>query len=70
MNAMIGVARPGDLGCDILHYNLHKTFSVPHGSEQAAAAPPLPKPPALPARPSWRGATSPNVQNTTWMTTA
>ncbi len=31
MNAMIGIARPGDLGCDILHYNLHKTFSVPHG---------------------------------------
>ena len=31
MNAMVGVARPGDLGTDILHFNLHKTFSVPHG---------------------------------------
>ncbi len=31
MNAMLGIARPGDLGCDVLHYNLHKTFSVPHG---------------------------------------
>jgi glycine dehydrogenase subunit 2 len=31
MNAMTGVARPGDLGTDILHFNLHKTFSVPHG---------------------------------------
>ena len=31
MNAMVGVAKPGDLGMDILHYNLHKTFSVPHG---------------------------------------
>ena len=31
MNAVLGIARPGDLGCDILHYNLHKTFSVPHG---------------------------------------
>ena len=31
MNAMVGVARPGDLGADILHFNLHKTFSVPHG---------------------------------------
>jgi len=31
MNAMVGVARPGDLGMDILHYNLHKTFTVPHG---------------------------------------
>ena len=31
MNAMLGAARPGDLGMDILHFNLHKTFSVPHG---------------------------------------
>ncbi len=31
MNAMVGIARPGDLGMDILHYNLHKTFTVPHG---------------------------------------
>lgn len=31
MNAMLGAARPGDLGTDILHFNLHKTFSVPHG---------------------------------------
>ena len=31
MNAMVGVARPGELGTDILHFNLHKTFSVPHG---------------------------------------
>ena len=31
MNALLGVARPGDLGFDVLHYNLHKTFSTPHG---------------------------------------
>jgi glycine dehydrogenase subunit 2 len=31
MNAQLGVARPGDLGFDVLHYNLHKTFSTPHG---------------------------------------
>jgi glycine dehydrogenase subunit 2 len=31
MNALLGVARPGDLGFDILHYNLHKTFTTPHG---------------------------------------
>jgi glycine dehydrogenase subunit 2 len=31
MNAMLGVAKPGELGCDVLHYNLHKTFSTPHG---------------------------------------
>lgn len=31
MNALLGVAKPGELGCDVLHYNLHKTFSSPHG---------------------------------------
>jgi len=31
MNALLGVVRPGDLGFDLLHYNLHKTFSTPHG---------------------------------------
>ncbi|MBI3942138.1 MAG: aminomethyl-transferring glycine dehydrogenase subunit GcvPB [Chloroflexi bacterium] len=31
MNAMLGIARPGELGMDVLHYNQHKTFSTPHG---------------------------------------
>lgn len=31
MNALLGTAKPGKLGFDILHYNLHKTFSTPHG---------------------------------------
>ncbi|NOZ07039.1 MAG: glycine dehydrogenase subunit 2 [Chloroflexi bacterium] len=31
MNALLGTSKPGDLGFDILHYNLHKTFSTPHG---------------------------------------
>jgi glycine dehydrogenase subunit 2 len=31
LNAMAGVAKPGELGMDLLHFNLHKTFSVPHG---------------------------------------
>jgi glycine dehydrogenase subunit 2 len=31
MNALLGIARPGDLGMDVLHLNLHKTFSTPHG---------------------------------------
>ena len=31
MNALMGVARPGDMGFDVLHLNLHKTFSTPHG---------------------------------------
>jgi glycine dehydrogenase subunit 2 len=31
MNALTGVARPGDFGVDVMHLNLHKTFSTPHG---------------------------------------
>ncbi len=31
MNALLGVARPGEFGTDVLHLNLHKTFSTPHG---------------------------------------
>ncbi|MDR2506311.1 MAG: aminomethyl-transferring glycine dehydrogenase subunit GcvPB [Oscillospiraceae bacterium] len=31
MNALMGVARPGDMGFDVIHLNLHKTFSTPHG---------------------------------------
>jgi glycine dehydrogenase len=31
LNAMVGLARPGDLGADIGHLNLHKTFTIPHG---------------------------------------
>ncbi|NLS44371.1 MAG: aminomethyl-transferring glycine dehydrogenase subunit GcvPB [Firmicutes bacterium] len=31
MNAIMGIVRPGDMGFDVLHYNLHKTFSTPHG---------------------------------------
>ena len=30
-NAVVGVARPGDWGVDVMHFNLHKTFSTPHG---------------------------------------
>lgn len=31
LNAVVGVARPGDMGFDVIHLNLHKTFSTPHG---------------------------------------
>jgi glycine cleavage system P protein (glycine dehydrogenase) subunit 2 len=31
LNAVCGISRPGDMGFDIIHYNLHKTFSQPHG---------------------------------------
>jgi len=39
MNAMVGIARPGDLGFDVLHYNLHKTFSTPHGGGGPGSGP-------------------------------
>lgn len=39
MNAIMGVCRPGDMGFDVLHYNLHKTFSTPHGGGGPGAGP-------------------------------
>ncbi len=39
MNAMMGVARPGDFGVDVLHLNLHKTFSTPHGGGGPGSGP-------------------------------
>ena len=39
MNALAGVARPGDFGVDVMHLNLHKTFSTPHGGCGPGAGP-------------------------------
>ncbi|MEN6458421.1 MAG: aminomethyl-transferring glycine dehydrogenase subunit GcvPB [Thermoguttaceae bacterium] len=39
MNAILGVARPGDFGADIMHFNPHKTFSGPHGGGGPGAGP-------------------------------
>jgi glycine dehydrogenase subunit 2 len=39
MNAILGQARPGDMGFDVMHYNLHKTFSTPHGGGGPGAGP-------------------------------
>ena len=39
MNALAGVARPGDFGVDAMHLNLHKTFSTPHGGGGPGAGP-------------------------------
>ena len=39
MNALVGVARPGDFGIDVMHLNLHKTFSTPHGGGGPGAGP-------------------------------
>ena len=53
LNAQVGLARPGDYGGDVSHFNLHKTFCIPHGgggpgmgrSGQGALAPYLPSHP-------------------------
>lgn len=39
LNALVGVMRPGDVGFDILHFNLHKTFSTPHGGGGPGSGP-------------------------------
>ncbi len=39
MNALTGIARPGDFGVDVMHLNLHKTFSTPHGGGGPGAGP-------------------------------
>jgi glycine dehydrogenase subunit 2 len=39
LNALLGIARPGDLGIDVMHFNLHKTFSTPHGGGGPGAGP-------------------------------
>ncbi|MBA4600873.1 aminomethyl-transferring glycine dehydrogenase subunit GcvPB [Thermoactinomyces mirandus] len=38
-NAILGIARPGDMGFDLVHLNLHKTFSTPHGGGGPGAGP-------------------------------
>ena len=38
LNAVMGIARPGDMGFDVVHLNLHKTFSTPHGGGGARGA--------------------------------
>lgn len=39
LNPMLGMARPGDMGFDVMHINLHKTFSTPHGGGGPGAGP-------------------------------
>jgi len=39
LNAIMGIARPGDFGVDVMHFNPHKTFSTPHGSGGPGAGP-------------------------------
>jgi len=39
LNALLGIVRPGDLGFDVMHFNLHKTFAVPHGGGGPGSGP-------------------------------
>ncbi|MFZ0389708.1 MAG: aminomethyl-transferring glycine dehydrogenase subunit GcvPB [Calditrichia bacterium] len=39
LNALVGITRPGDMGFDVLHINLHKTFAVPHGGGGPGSGP-------------------------------
>ncbi len=39
LNALLGIVRPGDIGFDIIHFNLHKTFSTPHGGGGPGSGP-------------------------------
>ncbi len=39
LNALLGIARPGDMGIDVMHFNLHKTFSTPHGGGGPGSGP-------------------------------
>ncbi|MEJ7615684.1 MAG: hypothetical protein WKF30_01620 [Pyrinomonadaceae bacterium] len=66
MNALVGVARPGDMGVDVIHLNLHKTFSTPHGGgSPARARAAAPKGLSLFCRcPEWSNKTIP----TNWIT--
>ena len=62
MNALAGVTRPGDFGVDVMHLNLHKTFSTPHGGGGPGAGPVMVKTilePFLPTPVVVRKATAP-----------
>jgi glycine dehydrogenase subunit 2 len=39
LNALLGIARPGEIGFDVMHFNLHKTFSTPHGGGGPGSGP-------------------------------
>ena len=62
MNAMVGLSRPGDLGGDVSHLNLHKTFAIPHGGGGPGMGPIGVKShlvPHLPGHPETGGAEGP-----------
>jgi glycine dehydrogenase subunit 2 len=52
LNALLGIAKPGELGIDLMHLNLHKTFSTPHGGGGPGAGPVGVKEPLAPFLPT------------------
>ncbi|SHJ15131.1 glycine dehydrogenase [Shimia gijangensis] len=72
MNAMVGLSRPGDLGGDVSHLNLHKTFAIPHGGGGPGMGPIGVKAHLVPHLPEKAGAVSaapfgsPSVLTISW----
>ena len=64
MNALVGKARPGDFGVDVMHLNLHKTFSTPHGGGGPGSGPVACKAFLEPFLPVRRCVTGPKEQGT------
>ncbi|MFN4258705.1 MAG: aminomethyl-transferring glycine dehydrogenase subunit GcvPB [Gemmataceae bacterium] len=52
MNAILGIARPGDFGVDMMHYNVHKTFTGPHGAGGPGSGPIAVRQPLAPFLPA------------------
>jgi glycine dehydrogenase subunit 2 len=52
MNAIVGVTRPGDFGADMMHYNVHKTFTGPHGAGGPGSGPIAVRAPLAPYLPA------------------
>ena len=52
MNAILGMARPGDFGVDMMHYNVHKTFTGPHGAGGPGSGPIAVRKPLIPFLPA------------------
>jgi glycine dehydrogenase subunit 2 len=52
MNAILGITRPGDFGVDMMHYNVHKTFTGPHGAGGPGSGPIAVRKPLVPFLPA------------------
>jgi glycine dehydrogenase len=64
MNAQVGLCRPGDIGADVCHLNLHKTFCIPHGGGGPGMGPigvVRELAPYLPGHPQWTASSNPEA---------